>query len=228
MKNSTKEAWVGGKNISEEAMMKRRKINKKIFKFGCLPIVVIVLVFMILGVIIESTMENDTANPRDPMNIGRQNLKSLIGQEFSQSMLDTLGEAATIDESDIKYLITYINTANASFLVNRSTQIIEYAAFGRNSASNYLAKSKQERFDKVEAQFSAWNGSHINLTKLIKQNMNDPSSYEHISTNYWDMNDHLVVLTKYRGNNAFGGKVAGYVKAKVDLNGNVIEIMENE
>lgn len=50
MKNSTKEAWVGGKNISEEAMMKRRKINKKIFKFGCLPIVVIVLIIMIAGI----------------------------------------------------------------------------------------------------------------------------------------------------------------------------------
>lgn len=55
MENSTKEAWVGGKNISEEGMRKRRKINKKIFKFGCLPIVIIIFIVIITGIFSDSS-----------------------------------------------------------------------------------------------------------------------------------------------------------------------------
>jgi hypothetical protein len=56
--------------------------------------------------------------------------------------------------------------------------------------------------------------------------MNDPKSYEHADTKFWDMGDHLVVTTTYRGKNAFGGVVKNWVKAKTDLDGNVLEIIE--
>ena len=59
----------------------------------------------------------------------------------------------------------------------------------------------------IEAQFSSWDGSHINLTKAIKDAMNDPDSYEHISTKYFDLGDHIKVVTEFRGTNSFGAKV---------------------
>jgi len=104
-----------------------------------------------------------------------------------------------------------------------------FLAFGSgddDEKKNADGTPKTERQLKIEKQFSAWDGSHINLTKSIKQAMNDPDSYEHVETKYWDMTDHLVVLETYRGKNAFGGKVKNWVKAKVDLEGNVLEIME--
>ena len=55
--------------------------------------------------------------------------------------------------------------------------------------------------------------------------MNDPNSYEHAETRYSDKGDHLIVSTTFRGKNAFGGVVKNMVIAKVDLNGNVIEII---
>ncbi|MCO5249425.1 MAG: zinc ribbon domain-containing protein [Chitinophagales bacterium] len=79
---------------------------------------------------------------------------------------------------------------------------------------------------KLEEQFH-YNGSHIQLTRWIKNNMNNPKSYEHIKTVYWDMTDYLIVQTDYRGENAFGALVQGTVKAKVDNNGNIIEIIEH-
>ena len=82
------------------------------------------------------------------------------------------------------------------------------------------------REEKIKQLFSAWDGSLPALTKIIKDSMNDPNSYEHVETGYWDMDDHLVVHTTFRGKNAFGGVVKNWVKAKVDLNGNVLEIME--
>lgn len=103
-------------------------------------------------------------------------------------------------------------------------------AFGseenKSSNTNSDGTTKTPRQIEIEKQFSSWDGSHRNLEKLIKQNMNDPDSYEHVETKYWDMDDHLVVMTTFRGKNAFGGVVKNFIKAKVDMNGNIIEVID--
>ncbi len=103
-----------------------------------------------------------------------------------------------------------------------------FIAFGsdEDEKKNEDGTPKTERQIELEKQFSSWDGSHNGLTKLIKNAMNDPESFEHVETTYWDMKDHLVVMTTYRGKNAFGGVVKNFVKAKVDMNGNVIEIID--
>jgi len=55
--------------------------------------------------------------------------------------------------------------------------------------------------------------------------MNDPDSYQHDETRYVDKGDHLIVYTSLRGKNAFGGVVRNTVVTKVDLQGNVVEII---
>lgn len=57
--------------------------------------------------------------------------------------------------------------------------------------------------------------------------MNDPESYEYVETNFWDMGDYAVVVMKYRGRNAFGGKVMGAIKAKVGWNCEMLEVMDS-
>lgn len=78
----------------------------------------------------------------------------------------------------------------------------------------------------LEKQFSAWDGSHRNLTKYIKDSMNNPKSYEHVKTVYWDQKDFLIVATTFRGENAFGGIVTNTVKAEISMNGDIIKIFE--
>jgi hypothetical protein len=82
------------------------------------------------------------------------------------------------------------------------------------------------RKENIERQFSAWDGSHAKLERIIKEAMNDPDSYEHDKTVYWDRGDHLVVQTTYRGKNAFGGTVRNFLKAKVSLSGQVLQILD--
>jgi tetratricopeptide (TPR) repeat protein len=88
------------------------------------------------------------------------------------------------------------------------------------------AAAAEARKKLIESQFSAWDGSHRTLERAIKKSMNDPDSYEHDETSYWDRGDHLVVETHFRGRNAFGGMVRNSVKVKVDLNGNILEVIE--
>lgn len=71
-----------------------------------------------------------------------------------------------------------------------------------------------------------WDGSNLELTQAIKESMNDPDSYQHVETTFWDMKTHLVVRTTFRGKNAFGGVVKNWVKAKCELDGKLIKILE--
>lgn len=63
------------------------------------------------------------------------------------------------------------------------------------------------------------------IGKLIKKTMNDPDSYKHEETVYWDKGDHLIVKTTFRGKNVFGGVVKNWVIAKSDLDGNILEVI---
>ncbi len=94
----------------------------------------------------------------------------------------------------------------------------------KDKVQSYSKKIEKEK--QIEEQFSAWDGSHRNLERVIKKAMNDPNSYEHDETVYWDRGDHLVVKTTYRGKNAFGGVVRNYVKAKVSLDGQILQILD--
>lgn len=89
-------------------------------------------------------------------------------------------------------------------------------------------RRQAERKKKIEEQFSAWDGSHLKLTQYIKDNMNDPKSYEHVKTVYWDKGDHLVVRTTFRGKNAFGGVVINHATAYVTLNGLLLGVEFND
>ncbi len=94
-----------------------------------------------------------------------------------------------------------------------------------NSEQPVFTKAEQ-RIEMIEDQFSSWDGSHSELTKVIKKSMNDPKSYDHVETVYFDMGDHLIVNTTFRGENAFGGIVKNTIKAKISIDGENIEILE--
>ena len=86
--------------------------------------------------------------------------------------------------------------------------------------------AEKARLKRIERQFSGWDGSHSGLERVIKRAMNDPDSYDHAETVYWDKGDHLIVKTTYRGKNAFGGVVKNFVTAKVSLDGQILEIID--
>ena len=46
------------------------------------------------------------------------------------------------------------------------------------------SEEQEKKVKMIESQFSTWNGSHIELSRLIKDSMHDPSSYEHVETTY--------------------------------------------
>lgn len=76
----------------------------------------------------------------------------------------------------------------------------------------------------VDRQFSPWDGSHRNLKRYVKDNMNDPSSFDHIETRYSDKGSYILVQMDFRGKNGFGALVKNRVVAKTDIDGNILSV----
>jgi hypothetical protein len=107
---------------------------------------------------------------------------------------------------------------------------VAIAAREKKAAEERAAKAAEEakiasRRRAIEQQFSAWDGSHVALERIIKKSMNNPDSYKHVETKYGDMGDYILVSTTFRGTNAFGGVVTNTVRAKFTLSGDLIEIV---
>jgi len=100
---------------------------------------------------------------------------------------------------------------------------------------------EEEYEEWLNAQFSAWDGAHHDLVRLVKENMNDPKSFEHVETRYLRIQtqehidtvgngaekDDLYLYMKFRGNNAFGAKILTEVEALVDRSAGVIKIISD-
>lgn len=153
-------------------------------------------------------------------------IANIKGKKFTFTKTEIYGTPETLEGTNNKYWIAYLPKIDVSFVSDKTTDEVIFVDRGKKAAPEYLATRDAARKKRLEGGFSAWDGSHRGLTKVIKEAMNDPKSYEHADTKFWDMGDHLVVTTTYRGKNAFGGVVKNWVKAKTDLDGNVLEIIE--
>ncbi len=82
------------------------------------------------------------------------------------------------------------------------------------------------REQKIRRLFSGWDGSNLALKRSVKKFMHDPKSFEHVKTTYAKKGEFLQVKMVYRGKNRFGALVLGYVVVKMDLDGNILEIID--
>ena len=201
------------------------KILKKIFKFVIMPLV---LMFIILAIIAINSDPVKKEGPKfdDPMNIGLDSIKKYEGKKWTYDFQNDWDIHETLEQTNNQYAAVYFEKTNISMVFRKKTKEILFAGFTKKSSNEFLKKYKKDRKKLVEGQLSGWDGRHPGLAKLIKKNMNDPNSFEHIETRYRDEGDLIFITTTFTGKNAFGGRVKNSISARVDFNGNVIEIVE--
>lgn len=100
---------------------------------------------------------------------------------------------------------------------------IDYSAPLPSSVS--APSSYKPSSSEVESLFSKWDGSLPELKEYVKENMHDPSSFEHVETGWKVLNDGLHVRMRYRGNNAFGNPVVNSIEVKTDFEGKITGII---
>ena len=79
----------------------------------------------------------------------------------------------------------------------------------------------------ISALFNGPDGTHLNLSIIAQAGLTHPDSFQHQQTTYKDMGEYLVVNMTYQAQNESGEMVGKLTRAKVDLTGKVISILEN-
>lgn len=151
-------------------------------------------------------------------------------QELNGLVKKQYGENRTND------LITIINQLenkedNFKFFIKHYKELVELNPNNQNfkyELDKYVSKveaitKKEARNELILKQFTP-PGFHTVLYSVVKTNMKDPISFEHISTKYEDKGDYIIVEMRFRGKNSFGANTINNVIGKFKLSGEVISI----
>lgn len=150
--------------------------------------------------------------------------KSEDSQVAKQKKLEAAKEAEEAKQARLAFEKLPQAVKDSMARAQARAKVREDSIVKEQDARTAAYEAKKDRKAKVDAQFSAWDGSHRGVTAYIKEHMNDPDSYEHVSTRFVDKGDFITVMTQFRGKNAFGGKVLNTAVAKVDFEGNVLSL----
>lgn len=138
-----------------------------------------------------------------------------------------------LNDADLKNVKLFMS--EMSYTKNKSLKVKDVFGWAEMEKKNSPDEfNKHVDLIRFMEDFSGWDGSYRPLEKLIKANMNDPKSYEHVKTTYRqvlssekkDFKPYAIVSTTFRGKNAFGGVVTNQVNAQVDLQTLEMQIVE--
>ncbi|MDR3678891.1 MAG: hypothetical protein P4L41_02920 [Flavipsychrobacter sp.] len=137
-----------------------------------------------------------------------------------------------------------VDTTSSEYIVNKLSNKKHLSKAERKElleAKGWIALEEQDKINmaRVEALknmnanfakhcMSDWNGSCPGVVAYVKDRMNDPNSFEHVETGLYNSGVYTLVVMRYRGTNAFGATVTNYIKAKVNSNCQVVEVVEAE
>lgn len=151
-----------------------------------------------------------------------------INFDKADTVLSLRVEYETLN-SEQKELITKLSSLElaeeviAKFQVAEDKKNAEIKAAEDKKIAEKKAVEDYENW--IEGQFSIWDGSNKYLVKLLKEHLNDPKSFKHVETVYWDKGTYIIVKMTYRANNAFGALILQNVTAKSDYINQTISII---
>ena len=125
-------------------------------------------------------------------------------------------------KADAKIKAASIEKAKA---IAKSKALQDKKIVAEKAVENAAIAKKAEYQAWITGQFSAWDGSDTYLVKLVKENLNDDSSFKHVKTTYIDKGTYIIVYMEYRAKNGFGAYILQNVTAKADYKTNTIKII---
>lgn len=182
----------------------------------------------------ESPSERTPIAPRDYRSVQHKPLKEI--DSFSADRVRKIASAfATFNEVDAEYHDAFYRCLGDKVRSKNGDLELETVMgwclgdYERDPDKFKMQQSAYSYFD-LKEQFSDWDGSHRSSVEAIKRAMHDGSSYKHVETRYNiirvdDSKIHLIVMTRFRGTNLFGGVVTSLARTTVDAEtGHVLNI----
>lgn len=149
---------------------------------------------------------------------------------------DTLREVTLKDSTTMAELVLSMNPDEKAKIVKGTNPDKfghpELNKYYYNALSDAIANEKQIRAGIVErdakvATEKAGNlfssGQNAYWNSAIKEQLKDPSSYEHIKTGYIFKDGSIKVFTRFRAKNSFGAFDIGHAEGRMSLDNEVLE-----
>ncbi|MBC7523465.1 MAG: hypothetical protein H7239_03395 [Flavobacterium sp.] len=228
------------KNLTPEQLEKRAKTNKKILKFGCLPVLILCTFLIII-----LSMTDDTKISTTSTKINMDSIVSLVQKskdfeikEVYYNIKDSsFNIAITNNDNVIKkhdYSITYFDNLFHLDKIEEIEGIYLYEFKKGKSFKNGDYKEplifESSNYAKIETQFdneyySAYLKGYKPLNDYLKKTLNDPSSLEFESSKKVAYNNKVFKIeSTFRAKNGFGALVLNNVTCDIDTKGNISNV----
>ncbi|MBI2257513.1 MAG: hypothetical protein HYU67_01270 [Flavobacteriia bacterium] len=160
-------------------------------------------------------------NKDELVQLEKHYISSFDGELETEIYPNTLNFFPSATKKNAK-LGKYIETIEYNPIIN-DYRIVKKQRAQLDYQKTMLEKKKKEFENKC---FNSLDGSHRELVKYVKSNMNDKKSFSHEETTYITLDEYVVVNMKFRGKNAYGNIVLDKIKAKISYNCEVLEIID--
>lgn len=212
----------GGLSKTSTAKFKRDlnyKEEKKTLGKGSIILILIVLIICIFA-FISGNSEESKENYLEK-NINKTNAEIKNEQKGTIKKI-AIEYAKTNNIEETYYNTMYDCLSDNVYTKSPDFKVQEMLVWCKNDYDNKNTKPYYNK-DWLFEDFSSLNGAYKPLENIIKDNMNDPSSYEHIKTAYNFVfygdsvtRPYMQITTEYRGKNSFGALVKGENTVKID------------
>lgn len=191
----------------------------------------------------KATSCPNCGHPFSPTPVAQQPQKPISPQPTNKKKNNGCGTAALVIIGIIAFLtIIGLLTGNNSANNTNSTGNDSITTNKPNEIVTLTEKLKDKKLTKIQREeieieikniktlefanknISAWDRSNPKLCLAVKKAMNDPDSFEHVSTTFEYNKNNVIGTMTYRGKNAFGAKILASAKGTFDYDGNLLEI----
>jgi hypothetical protein len=226
------------KNLTPEQLEKRAKTNKKILKFGCLPVLILcVFLIIILNITDNKKVSSSNVNMDSIVSLVKEAKDFEIKEVYYNKKDSSFNIAITNKDNVIKehdYSITYFDNL---FHLDKIEEIEGVYLFEFKKGKSFKNGDYKEplifessNYAKIETKFdneyySAYLKGYKPLSDYLKKTLNDPSSLEFESSKKVAYNNKVFTIeSTFRAKNSFGALVLNNVTCDIDTKGNISNV----
>ena len=223
-------------NLTQDQLKARREKNKRILKYFILPVIILWIIILMM----PSKSKQNSYNEKIEI---KTNIDSIIGLVKADKLFEI--KDVYYNEKDSSFNIAFTNKGNVITDKNYSTLyfndtyhidkfpcfdgIILYAykkgkSLKNGDYGNYLyceSKRAGRLMDIFKEKYCSGERECYALTKFLKEQLNDPGSYESQKIIVdWAGGNRVRVTNTFRAKNGFGGLMLQKCQCDFDIEGN--------
>jgi hypothetical protein len=226
------------KKMTPEQLEMRAKTNKKIIKFGCLPIFILcVLIAIIINIKEDNKMNSSKINMDSIVSLVKKSEDFEIKEVYYDKKDSSFNIAITNKDNVIKEHSFSIEYFNKFYGLNTINEIEGVYLFEYQNGKSLKTKDYKEPLvfesarqakiiEKFDNEFyDKYSKTYTPLDDYLQKTLKDPSSLEYISMDKTGYTEGVFSIKgSFRAKNSFGSLVINNVTCNIDIKGNVSNV----